>query len=302
MDIPADRRVLPAFAGVVALGGTNLVLVVLSTRELDPFWSAAMRFGAAAILAFAIARRLGVPMPTGRDLAVSVVYGALAIYGAFALFYWGTQRVPAGIASVILGMLPLLTFLLSMTQRIERFRWRGLVGAVLAVVGIAIVSARPSEDPIPTLSLLAVVASAVSGAQGTITIRRIVHVHPLAVNAVALACGGVLLLATSFAAGETWEPPSSAHVWVALSVMVATTPLLFVLFVFVVQRWSATAASYQFVLFPLVSIVLAAILLDEPVSASLLIGAPFVLLGVYVGALARGRHRAEPAAEPASRR
>jgi drug/metabolite transporter (DMT)-like permease len=43
------------------------------------------------------------------------------------------------------------------------------------------------------------------------------------------------------------------------------------------------------VLFPLVSIPLSAILLDEHISASLLLGAPLVLLGVWVGALAPDR-------------
>ena len=40
--------------------------------------------------------------------------------------------------------------------------------------------------------------------------------------------------------------------------MIVTSPLLFVLYVFVVQRWSASAAAYQLVLFPLVSIPLSA--------------------------------------------
>jgi drug/metabolite transporter (DMT)-like permease len=69
---------------------------------------------------------------------------------------------------------------------------------------------------------------------------------------------------------------------------------LFVLYVYVVQQWSASAAAYQLVLFPLVSIPLSAVLLDERISASLLLGAPLVLLGVWVGALTSDRSGPEP--------
>jgi drug/metabolite transporter (DMT)-like permease len=300
MALPRDRRVLVAFAGVVLLGGTNVVLVVVTTRELDPFWSAALRFGSAALLASLAALALGLTVPRGRVLAVSVIYGMLTFFAGFALFYWGTKQVPAGIASVILGSVPLLTFFLAVAQRIERFRVRGLVGAVLAIVGIGLISARPPAGSLPILPLLAVIGAAAGAAQGSIVVRQIPGTHPLVTNAVGMAAGAALLVVTSLLAGESHALPVSSSVWAALLVMVATSPLLFVLFVFVIQRWSVTAASYQLVLFPLVSIVLAAILLDEPISASILVGAPLVLLGVYVGALAPDRRRSEePAGAPA---
>jgi drug/metabolite transporter (DMT)-like permease len=64
------------------------------------------------------------------------------------------------------------------------------------------------------------------------------------------------------------------------------------LVVYVIRRWTATAASYQFVLFPIVSVIGGALLLDESITASLLLGAPLVLAGVYLGALAAARPRA----------
>ena len=51
----------------------------------------------------------------------------------------------------------------------------------------------------------------------------------------------------------------------------------------VIRRWSATGASYQFVLFPIVAVIGGALLLSEPVTSSLL-PAPWSCLGVYIGA------------------
>ncbi len=286
---PADKRVLVAFLAVVALGGTNLVLVVDVTRHLDPLWGAGLRFAGAAIIALLATAASRQVFPRGRDLAVSNAYGILGFALGFGLFFWGARQVPAGIASVIMGLVPLLTLLLAVAQRLERFRVRGLYGAVLAVVGIAVISARPPSGSLPILSVLAVVGAAAASAQAAITVRRIAGARPLPVNAVGMSVGAALLLAGSVVTGESLEAPATAGVAAALGVMIVTSPLLFVLYVYVVQQWSASAAAYQLVLFPLVSIPLSAVLLDEPISASLLLGGPLVLVGVWVGALSADR-------------
>ena len=298
MALPIDRRVLVAFASVVVLGGTNLVLVVFTTRELEPFWAAGLRFGGAALIALLAVAALGLPLPRGRVLAVSITYGVFAFFGSFALFYWGTQRVPANVASVIVGSVPLMTLLLAVPQGLERLRARAVAGACLSIAGIALISASSSAGPLPIVPLIAVVLAAASAAQGGITVRKIPDAHPVAVNAVGMSVGAALLLVSSVVSGEPHPMPASGAVVVALAVMIVSSPLLFALYVFIVQRWSASAAAYTLVLFPLVSIQLAAILLDEPISVSLLIGAPLVLLGVYVAVLAPDRDRVLPGRTP----
>ena len=290
-DGSVDRRVLLAFAGTALLAGSNIVAVVFSNRELPPFWGAGIRFVGAGVLMLVLVWVLRLPLPRGRALAGATSYGVLSFFVAYATFYWGAQEVPAGVASVIMGAVPLLTLLLALAIGMERFRWRGLVGALLAVAGIAVISAEPPGGSLPVVPLLAIVAAATAAAGSGIVVKSLTESHPVTTNAVAMMVGAVLLLATSAVAGETATLPTSASVWAALMFLVFATPALFVLFVYILQRWTASAASYQFVLFPLVSIVLAARLLREPVSASLLIGAPLVLVGVYVGAL-----RAAPAA------
>ena len=190
-----DRRVLGAFGTVVLVGGTNLVLSVVATRKLQPFWAAGLRFTGAAILAFAVGAALHLALPRGRALAVSMLYGVLAFGLGFGLFFWGTRYVPAGIASVILGSVPLLTFLLAVAQGLERFRVRGLVGACLAIAGIAVISAEAPAGSLPVLPLLAVAGSALATAQATITVRKIPAEHPLPVNAVGMGVAALILAA-----------------------------------------------------------------------------------------------------------
>jgi drug/metabolite transporter (DMT)-like permease len=296
MELPADRRVLAAFVAVILLGGTNLVLIVFTTRELDPLWGAGLRFSGAGILSIVAASALVGSLPRGRVFGLAALYGILGFGISFGLFYWGTQRVPAGIASVVLGSVPLLTLLLASVQRLEPFRLRGLVGACVTIGGIALISTGSAEGVVPLVPLLAVVAAAITAAQSTLMVRRIRETHPLLVNSVGISVGAVWLLTLSFVLGESHALPSSTSVWIALAFMVVTTPVLFMLFVFMIQRWTASASSYALVLFPLVSIPMAVLLLDESVSGSLLLGAPLVLVGVYVGALTTGRGGVTPVA------
>ena len=282
------RTTLVAFAGVVVFGASNIVAVRFSNRELDPFWGAGIRFAVAGTVMLGLVVVNGLRVPRGRSLAGAAGYGALAFALSYALFYAGAQRVPAGLAAVIMASVPLLTFVLAIVQRLETFRWRGLAGAMVAMVGIALIAAEPPGGTVPIGSILLVLGAALSAAQSGIVAKRLPESHPITTNAVAMLTGSAVLLLMSLVAGETKAVPRSTSVRIALLyLMLVGTPLLFICFLTVLERWSASAASYQFVLFPPVSILLGAVLLGERITGGLLLGAPFVLAGVYIGALAR---------------
>jgi drug/metabolite transporter (DMT)-like permease len=110
----------------------------------------------------------------------------------------------------------------------------------------------------------------------------------------------VVLLALSVASGETRTLPVEGATWVAFAYLVSFgTVGVFLLFLFILQRWQASAVAYLFVLAPFVSVALAAWLLGEEVTLVTAVGALLVLAGVYVGALAPAHGPAgQPTAEP----
>jgi drug/metabolite transporter (DMT)-like permease len=280
-----DRRILLAFAGVVLLAGSNIVAVRFSNRELDPFWGAGIRFVGASTILWALVARGRYSLPRGRALGGAVLYGILSFLIAYAFFYWGSQEVPAGLGGTIMASVPLLTVLLAAAHRLERLRFRGVLGAVLALAGIAVMSSGALAGDISLVSVLAVVIAAAAAAESGIVLKLLPSSHPVVTNAVGMSVGAVLLLALSSVTHESWEMPESPSVWAAVVYLAIASPFLFMLIVYVIQRWTATGASYQFVLFPIVSVLGGAILLGEEVTSSLLLGAPLVLAGVYVGAL-----------------
>ncbi len=286
MDGPSrDRRILLAFAGVVLLAGSNIVAVRFSNRELDPFWGAGIRFAAASALLWGLVARGRHGMPRGRALGGALAYGVLSFLVAYAFFYWGSQEVPAGLGGTIMASVPLQTTMLAAAHRLEPLRMRGVVGACVALTGIAVMSSGALAGDVGLVSVAAVLVAATAAAESGIVLKLLPQAHPVVTNAVGMTVGAALLLALSLAVGETWEWPETPSVWAAVVYLAVASPFLFMLVVYVIQRWTASAASYQFVLFPIVSVIGGALLLGETITASLLLGAPLVLLGVYLGAL-----------------
>ena len=156
---------------------------------------------------------------------------------------------------------------------------------MVALGGIAVMSSDALSGDVSVASVLAIVVAATAAAESGIVLKLLSTAHPVVTNAIGMSVGAILLLLLSLLVDESWSAPASPSVWAALVYLVVASPFLFILFVYVIRRWTATGASYQFVLFPIVSVIGGALLLGEDVTSSLLLGAPLVLLGVYVGAL-----------------
>lgn len=282
------RLTLLAFAGFVVIAGLNFVAVRFSNRELAPFWGAGLRFGAAGLVFLALALGRRSPFPRGRALAGALVFGVLAFGVSYALAYYALVRAPASVAAVIVALAPLMTlFLASVVHGVERLRARGIVGGLVALLGIALIFRDGLVGAhAPLLSLVAIVLMALCLSEATVLVKRFPKVDPFAMNATGMLVGSALLLALSFGAGERWALPRTTEARVAVLYLVLVgSVVMFFLYLFVLGRWSASATSYQTVLSPIVTIVAGALLAGERIGWVLVAGGALVLAGVYFGAL-----------------
>jgi drug/metabolite transporter (DMT)-like permease len=283
--VAGERIALIAFLTESILAGGNAVGVRFSNRELDPLWGAALRFTLAALLLAAIMAVLRLEIPRRRALTGALVYGVV-LGGAFALAYYSLVEIHAGLAQTLLALVPLATLLLAVAQRQERLRAAAVAGTLLALGGVAVISGGFTRESVPLLSLLAVLGAMLCFAQATVVPRQFPPVHPVTMNAVGMTTGAVLLVVLSVLFGETIALPERAETWLAIAYMVVFgSVLVFVLYIVVIRLWSASRASYGFVLTPIVTVLASAWLDDEPITAGLLLGGVLVLAGVYVGAL-----------------
>jgi drug/metabolite transporter (DMT)-like permease len=278
-----------AFAGVVVIGGTNLVAVRYTNEYVPPFMGSALRFGVAGVALLVVATVRKVPRPRQGELTGTVLYGLLAFGGAMGFGYWGLQQIPAGVAGVIFASVPVLTLLLAMVHGLERVGPRALIGAVFTVLGVAVLVGDSTAGSLPLRPSLSMVASAVCLAEAGIVIKKFPPCHAIASNGLAMTIGAVVVLGVSLLTQETWSLPSRAGVWLAMAYLIVVGSIgLFWLYLLVLERWAASQASYQFVIIPFVATLMAASLLSERISGRFAIGGAVVLAGVIIGALSTG--------------
>lgn len=297
---PPGAFTLAAFVGAVVIGGGNFLAVRFSNQELEPFWGAGLRFTAAALLFVAIVFALRLEWPRGRLLVLTAVYGVVTFTLSYALMYWALVQVTAGMAAVVLAIVPLLTPMLAAAQGLESLDRRAIAGALIALGGIVWMTVGPEGLMLPLGGLVAILLAALTVAESVIIGKRVSGNHPAMTNAVGLAVGAPLLLVLSAVVGETWMLPTEPEVvWSVLYLITLGSVGLFVLFLLVVRRWTASATAYSFVLFPVVTMLLEAWLADVPLTFRGITGALVVMAGVWLGAFAPQRRSPVPAPDVA---
>ena len=282
-----DRLALGAFAGAILIGGSNFVAVRYSNKELDPLWGAGFRFALAAVVFGVLVAALRLPLPRGRVLGLIVIYGLIGFAGAYGCLYWAMKEVPAGIAAVVLAVGPLMTLFLAVAHRMERLNGRAVAGALIAVAGSAVIFFQRSSVDFGWGSFVLLVIAALAASESVVVSKRVGPEHPVVMNFIAVSAGAAALLVVSALAGETLR--------VARGRQDADRPRLprrrhgrpVPVVLVVVQRWTASSTSYIFVLMPVVAVALGALVADERITATTILGGGIVCAGVYLGALAR---------------
>jgi drug/metabolite transporter (DMT)-like permease len=285
-----ERLNVAIFVTIALIGGGNPVGVAIVVDELAPIWAAAFRFLAAGAI-FAVAMLvLRVPIPRGRALVGSLIYGVLGFFCAFTFLFWGLQETPPGTSQIIIALVPLLTIVLTVAHGLERFSLRALLGVVIAFGGLVFLFYDRIQADIPILSLLAIVVGAAFLAESGVVVKLTPGAHPVASNAVAMLGGGLMLLALSAVVGDAWTLPTQSDTWAAMIFLILFGSVaVFGLFVFLIGRWTVTAVSYTLLLQPLAALVYSALLRNEPLTPSLLIGGAVIIAGVYIGAFTGSR-------------
>ncbi len=285
-----DGLTLLAFAVLILLGGSNAVAVRFSNLELPPFWGAAFRFSTAALIFWGIVAIRRMPLPRGKTLVGLVIYGTLTVGVSYAFLYWALISVTASLTMMVGTLVPLFTFLLAWAHGQEQFRWRGLLGALVAFSGILIGVAGELGTSVALLPLLALLGGGIALSEGSVLIKSYPKSDPVMVNAVSLTVGAAILFVISLVVGESRSLPAETATWISYAYLVlGGTVVLFYLYLYVLQRWTASATSYSFLLFPVWTILLASWLADEMLSPRFLLGGAFVLFGVWLGAFSRPR-------------
>src|ERR1700744_3583458 len=128
---PAAWKTLIAFGIIYFVWGSTFLAIRIGVHEVPPLLFAAMRFGTAGgvLLAWPIFK--GERMPRGREWLTLSVLAAFIFLCDYGLLFWAEQRVPSGIAAVMLATIPAFMALSEIIfLRTQKLTLRLLVGVL----------------------------------------------------------------------------------------------------------------------------------------------------------------------------
>ncbi len=167
------RHLLLALA-VVAVWGTNFVVIKLALGQLPPLLFAALRFALAAIPAMFLLPR---PRVSWVNLAA---YGLLIGVGQFGVLYFAMNgHITPGLASLVIQVQVFFTIGLAMLisgERLQPVQWLALL---LGAGGIALII-RHTDGSTTVFGLVLILLAALSWACGNLVARQAGRINLLA--------------------------------------------------------------------------------------------------------------------------
>src|ERR1700704_5739402 len=103
---PAMWKTLLAFSIIYFVWGSTFLAIRIGVREVPPLLFAAMRFLIAGLVLYGWMIARGERSPTGRQWRSASVLAILIFVIDYGLLFWAEQRVPSGVAAVMLALIP----------------------------------------------------------------------------------------------------------------------------------------------------------------------------------------------------
>jgi drug/metabolite transporter (DMT)-like permease len=275
----------------VALWSTGFIGAKFGLPYAEPFTFLFIRFALTLALLVPLAHWLSGEWPQGARLWGHIAVSGLLVHGAYlgGVFYGIYLGMPAGLASLLVGLQPLLTAGLAGPLLGERLGGRQWLGLVLGLVGVALVLGG-KLDPGEALfqgfgagALLAILVALAGISGGTLYQKRYCTGMPLLSGTVVqyLSAGALLGLGALLFEGRqvSWTPAFALTLgWLVLVLSIAAILLLMAL----IKRGEASRVASLFYLVPPVTALQAWWLFDEALPPVSLLGMAVAIAGVVL--------------------
>jgi drug/metabolite transporter (DMT)-like permease len=280
-----DARVWLALVTVYIVWGSTFIALAIAVRDLPPFLAMAMRHLVAggALLVFALPRgdregdRIG-----WAQVRAGIVFGGLLFLLGHGGLAWAQQTVPAGVAALLVGSIPIWMALLDRIAFGRRLRGTAYVGFALGFVGLAFLVDPFGEGSVDRLGAVVVILAALCWAAGSLYSRGApLPRRPLVSAGLGSLCGGVLLIVASVVSGEVAEARFTPEALLAVAYLVVVGSFVgFTAYVWLLRvAPTSLVATYAYVN-PIVAVFLGWVLLDEEITLQMAAAGAAVVVAV----------------------
>jgi drug/metabolite transporter (DMT)-like permease len=288
---PATWKILLAFSMIYFVWGSTFLAIRIGVQEVPPFLLAAMRFATAGLLLFLWTVARGERLPTPREWA-SVSLLALLIFGFdYGCLFWSEQRVPSGLAAVMLATIPAFMALSEIVfLRTQRLTPRLTLALLIGLAGVAVLVSRSLNlggVPVDRSGALALTFAAVTWSIASSLSRMLpLPASKLMSSATQMLLGGIFLAVAAAAFGEfhSFHPSAvSSAAWLSLLyLIVAGSIVAFTAYVWLLHHQSPTKVGTYAYVNPLVAVLVGYFFGGEALGPRTILGTLFVLVSVIV--------------------
>jgi drug/metabolite transporter (DMT)-like permease len=270
-------KTLLAFAIIYFVWGSTFLAIRIGVQEVPPFLLAAMRFFAAGLILYAWMIARGERSPSWRQWMSAFLLALLIFVLDYGLLFWAEQRVPSGVAAVMMATIPvfmaLSEIILLRTQKLT-FRL-----ALALLIGIGGVTDRAG-------ALALIVASMSWSVSSALTRKLPLPPSKVMSSGAQMLVGGVLLALTAAGLGEfhRFHPSTvSAGAWLSLLYLIVAGSIIgFTAYVWLIHHESPTKVGTYAYVNPVVAVLVGYFLGGETLGLRTILGTLFVLISVVV--------------------
>jgi len=286
MNRPTSLLIV-AFAAVYVIWGSTYLAIKVGLESLPPFLLMGVRSALAGAVLYGWARARGAPAPDAAHWWTGASIGVLLFVGGHGGLAWSQQRVPSGVASLVVATIPIWMTLID---------WRRTGGAApsarvwlglaLGLAGVGLLT-EPYDvlggAPVDSAGVAVLVGASIAWAIGSVHAKHARLPGSAALTAgMGLLAGGAGLLTLAVLTGQIASLPHiSARSAAALAYLIIPGSIVaFVAYVWLLKVTTPTRVSTYAYVNPVVALTLGWLLGGEALSPRVLAAAALMLTGV----------------------
>jgi drug/metabolite transporter (DMT)-like permease len=300
-------KTLLAFAIIYFVWGSTFLAIRIGVHEVPPFLFAAMRFSVAGLVLYGWMIAKGEPSPNRRQWMSIALLAVLIFVVDYGLLFWAEQRVPSGLAAVMMATIPVFMTLSEIVfLQTQRLTIRLALALLIGICGVGVLMSRSLNlggAPVDTAGALAIIIGAISWSIGSILTRKL-PLPPSKVmsSGAQMLAGGVLLALASAALREfrSFHPSTvSRGAWLSLLYLIVAGSIIgFTAYVWLIHHESPTKVGTYAYVNPVVAVLIGYFLGGEALGLRTILGTLCVLVSVLVITTTRAKKAPEETFAP----
>jgi drug/metabolite transporter (DMT)-like permease len=316
--IEAPRaRIALAFAAVYLVWGSTYLAIRYAIESIPPFLMAGTRFLVAGGALYLWSRLTGAERPSRAAWVATAVTGVLMLAVGNGAVTWSEQRIPSGIAALLVASVALWMVLLEFLRKNgTRPTMLSVAGLLIGFGGVALLvgpAALSDTGDLDVLASIVLIGASLSWAAGSVYSRVLPRPTSASLGSgMQMLAGGVVLFIVGVSSGEIGRFDLAAvttRSMLSLGYLIVFGSLVgFTAYAWLLRKCSpAAVATYAYVN-PIVAMLLGWLLAGEDFGPRMIVAAAIILSGVALINRASGRpapeadtHRAVPGQRPPQR-